>query len=71
MIEQGGGALAIECKSGQTLSDESFDNLRFAQAIGGDAIKQSFLVYGGDDSHQRSSASVLGWRDLGTLPLVF
>jgi len=66
LIEQGEGLDAVEIKSGATTTADFFKNLeRFTDRLK-DAGKtpsiRRHVVYGGDDSQQRSFAQVLSWR---------
>jgi predicted AAA+ superfamily ATPase len=71
LIEQRGGWDAVEIKSGATTTEDFFTNLERFPAHLKDAGKKlhirSHVVYGGDDSYQRSRAQVLSWRDVQRL----
>ena len=66
LIEQGEELEAVEIKSGATTSEDFFKNLkRFSERLQGAGQThtiRSHVVYGGDDSQQRSYAQVLSWR---------
>ena len=71
LIRQGQELDAVEIKSGATTSIDFFRNLvrfrdRFGAATETSPIR-SHLVYGGEDSQQRSRAQVLSWRDVQRL----
>ena len=71
LIEQGGNLDAVEIKSGATTTADFFKNLeRFPDRLK-DAGKKhrirSHVVYGGDDSQQRSYGQVLSWRNVQRL----
>lgn len=63
LIEVAAKRIPIEVKSGQTVAGDFFAGidywLRLAEQIGSPAG----LVYGGDDSYERSGVHVLSWRD--------
>jgi predicted AAA+ superfamily ATPase len=67
VIEHGEGLTTVEIKSGATGNK----NLRRFSHRMQDARQlrpvQSQVVYGGDDSQQRSDARVLSWRDVSTV----
>jgi hypothetical protein len=67
LIEQGEGLDAVEIKSGATMAAGFLTNLeRFPirlKSAGQQLPIRSHLVYGGDDSYQRSGAQVVPWRD--------
>ena len=66
LIEQGEELEAVEIKSGATTSEDFFKNLkRFSERLQGAGQThtiRSHVVYGGEDSQQRSYAQVLSWR---------
>ncbi|MCP3954691.1 MAG: ATP-binding protein [Desulfobacterales bacterium] len=68
LIENGEDIAAIEIKSGATVNNDFFKNLRrFSDRMRDTRTRrpvQSQVVYGGDDSQQRSDARVLSWRDV-------
>ncbi len=55
---------AIEIKSGTTIHPEYFKNILYFQKLSGLTSDQLILIYGGDDSYQRSIAKVVSWKDL-------
>jgi predicted AAA+ superfamily ATPase len=71
LIEQVEGLDAVEIKSGATAAADFFKNLkRFydrMKAAGKTYRIRSHVVYGGDDSRQRTDAQVLSWRDVQRL----
>ena len=71
IIDQGEQLDAIEIKSAATVTSDFFTNLRrFADRMGGvddpRTIAQT-LVYGGDESQQRSHVRVASWRHIKSL----
>lgn len=54
--------IVIEIKSGRTISNDMFSNLRTWQALSGDTPEHSYLIYGGEERQARSVATTLGWR---------
>ncbi|MBT3214840.1 MAG: ATP-binding protein [Deltaproteobacteria bacterium] len=52
----------LEIKMGKTIMSKTFSALKYLPTLIG--ISQSWLVYGGDDSYQRSGYSVLSWREV-------
>jgi predicted AAA+ superfamily ATPase len=71
LIEHGEDLEAIEIKSGATITNDFFKNLKsFADRMEDAGKKRpvgSHVVYGGDDSQQRSDAQVLSWRHMQKL----
>jgi predicted AAA+ superfamily ATPase len=68
LIESGEELTAVEIKSGATVTKDFFKNIRvFSDRMAGAGkIRhiRSRVVYGGDDSQQRSYADVLSWHDV-------
>lgn len=66
LIAQGEELASVEIKSGATTTADFFKNLkRFSDRMKNSGKKrpiQSYVVYGGDDSHHRTDARVLSWR---------
>lgn len=71
LIERGQALTAIEIKSGATMSNDFFHNLKlFSDRMKGagrsDGVR-NYVVYGGEDSQQRSFAQVHPWRHVKKL----
>lgn len=68
LIEQGLQLKAVEIKSGATTSPDFFKNLeRFSKRPAGMDPSlgiESHLVYGGDESRQRTGTKLISWRDV-------
>ena len=68
LIEQGDELLAVEIKSGATITKDFFRNLKhFSKRMrNGSKVRsiQSHVVYGGDNSQVRSDAQVTSWCDI-------
>lgn len=69
LLDQGASLVPVEIKSGRTITSNYFDALKYFQPLSGVQPENSYLVYGGDETQQRSQATVLGWRHLGNIPL--
>ena len=52
----------VEIKSGQTLREDFFKNLKKYQIYAGPAHGRSFLIHGGEEEQKRSHYRVLPWR---------
>lgn len=72
LLERGGGDLAaVEIKAGQTPSGSYFGGLdRLAETLSGrpegPQLGERIVVYGGDESQERSRGTLLAWRDLAS-----
>lgn len=71
LIEYGEEIELVEIKSGATTNSDFFKNLkRFSDRMKGEGKKRpirSHVVYGGDDSQQRSDVQVFSWRHIQRL----
>ncbi len=68
VIDKGDELAVVEVKSGATVSKDFFKNLDFFYDRMKEAERfrglKSFVVYGGEDSQNRSNVRVLSWRDI-------
>ncbi|RMH75973.1 MAG: ATP-binding protein [Calditrichaeota bacterium] len=64
LIDRGGTLKALEIKVSQTISGEFFKNLAYWQTLSGSSPEDSYLIYGGDQTQNRSIARVHPWHDL-------
>ena len=62
VFEEDGELSQLEIKMGKTIMSKIFSALNYLQTLIG--ISQSSLVYGGDDSYQRSGYPVFSWREV-------
>lgn len=70
IIDRGDTAVAVEIKSGATVVNDYFKNLRWLQKYGlGSVVRKidSFVVYGGEDSQNRTSTRVESWNRLSEI----
>jgi predicted AAA+ superfamily ATPase len=71
LIEQAEALDVVEIKSGATATPDFFKNLeRFHNRLKDRGTRRAIrghVVYGGDDSQQRSNARLLSWRDVQRL----
>ena len=52
-MDKGSEVIPIEIKSGQTVADEFFKGLNYYRELN-PAVKQSWLIYGGDKFYQEN-----------------
>jgi len=70
IADQGDRLLALEIKSGKTVSEDFFKGLRFWSRISGADTREMVLVYAGLMDQARTYGTVLSWRSFGKkLPL--
>ena len=71
LVDQGQEIAGVEIKSGATISQDFFRNLkRFSdrmQSVEKVKTVRRHIVFSGDESQQRSSVQVLSWRDVPRL----
>lgn len=71
VIEQGSRLIAVEIKSGQTVASDVFAALSRMEGDlrvvpGGTVPVVPVVIYAGSDSHARTAAHQLSWRDIDT-----
>lgn len=64
VFEQGARLQPVEIKSGQTVTQDYLRAARKAARFAGEEAASPWLVYGGEESHERSGVKVLSWRAL-------
>jgi predicted AAA+ superfamily ATPase len=67
LAERGESLIAVEAKSGQTISGDYFRSLERWQDLSGDRRASSWLVYGGSTTQRRREVQVLSWSDISPL----
>ena len=67
LIDLGGKVVAVEIKSGATITGDFFHGLEYYQHLAQDHLQQAFLIYGGDQHQTRSIATVLPWNKITLL----
>ncbi len=65
--EMGENIFSVEMKSGTTLQKHFFKNLELYQKYAGPRHGDSFLVYGGEQTHKQGPCSIVPWRELYSL----
>ena len=63
LLKKDNKLLPIEIKSGQTITSDFFNGLKYWQELTGLATQQSSLIYGGLQTQKRTQAAVYSWRD--------
>lgn len=64
MFEQGEHLQMVEIKSGQTITSDTVRAGQRATRMAEDQALTPWLVYGGDDTYERSGVKIYGWRAL-------
>ena len=65
LIEHGGGYLIpVEMKAGRTANNDYFKEITYWNTLSGNTPDRSFVVYGGDQSQQRTAGHLIGYAQL-------
>ena len=64
IADQGLTLIPIEIKSGQTISADYFLGLRKWLTWAGAEAGKPYLIYGGEESHERRTGEVVPWREV-------
>jgi len=66
IFEQGNRLQMVEIKSGQTITSDTVRAGQRATRMAEDEALVPWLIYGGDDTFERSGVKMFGWRDMPT-----
>jgi len=61
---QGKDLIPVEIKSGRTVNSDYFREITYWNTLSGNDPKRSFVVYGGDQSQQRTAGCLLGYAHM-------
>jgi hypothetical protein len=64
IFERAGGLQPVEIKSGQTITADYIQAAKKAAHVAGTEALQPWLIYGGEQSYERSGIRVLAWREM-------
>ena len=67
LVERPGGPVLIEIKSGKTVTEDFFNDLRYYQKLAGIRSGDSYIIYGGDQGQARSLGRVVAWNDFSAI----
>lgn len=65
LLTQGDKIKPVEIKAGKTISNSYFANLHYWQQLTGAPGVEGCVVYGGEQTLQTSSGTLIGWRQSG------
>ncbi len=71
IIGHGGKLFPVEIKSGQTITEDYFEELHYWSELAGTEAGRSYCVYTGSESQNRTLVSVLKWQDLEQINEIF
>lgn len=64
IFEQGEHLQMVEIKSGQTITSDTIRAGQRATRMAEDVALPPWLIYGGDETYERSGIKIYGWRDV-------
>lgn len=64
IIESGKSIVPIEIKSGQTISSDYFNGLRYYNKISKEENDKFFVIYSGEKKQERSDGTIIPWSNL-------
>jgi uncharacterized protein len=67
LLVNGEKIIPVEIKSGKTVSNSYFDNLKYWRQLTTVPEEQGYVVYGGEQSMQTSTGAFVSWRELSRL----
>ncbi len=67
IVDTANKPVLVEIKSGMTMSDSYFSNLKYWQKLTGEESKNMNVVYGGDINLSTSNGSYISWRSLNKI----
>ena len=67
LLESKGSLLPIEIKSGRTVSSDYFKGTDYFLKLAGNLASKPYIVYGGTENQQRTTADVVSWNCLEEL----
>jgi predicted AAA+ superfamily ATPase len=62
IFEQGSKLQMVEIKSGQTITSDTIRAGQRAIRMAEDEALTPWLIYGGEESYERSGVNIFGWR---------
>ena len=69
ILDNGEEILPIEIKSGKTISNHYFANLKYWRKLTKSPDNWGYVIYGGDKNMKSSSGSFISWRDIEQIQL--
>ena len=69
LLVEGESITPVEIKSGKTISNSYFENLKYWRQLAGPAKDKGYVVYGGNQSMQTSLGEFISWKELDRIPM--
>ena len=70
LLVDGEAITPVEIKSGKTISNSYFENLKYWHQVTGLAQEKGYVVYGGNQSMQTSQGSLISWKEMDRILLI-
>jgi len=64
IIELADRLMPVEIKSGKTVADDYFKEIKYWLELSGNKPEQAWVVYGGEERQKRTSGNVVGWKHI-------
>jgi uncharacterized protein len=71
LIDYGGKLYPVEIKSGQTITQDYFEELHYWRELAGNEAGRNYCIYAGTESQKRTLVSVLKWQDIEQINEIF
>ncbi len=71
IIDHAGKSFPIEIKSGQTISQDYFQDLHYWSELAQEQAGRSYCIYTGTENQNRTLVSVLKWQDINQIDEIF
>jgi predicted AAA+ superfamily ATPase len=68
LLVDGEKVVPVEIKSGKTIADSYFDNLKYWRELTNMTENRGYVVYGGENSLQTKAGPLISWRQLSQIP---
>ncbi|MBN2103784.1 ATP-binding protein [bacterium] len=65
IVDKAGASIPVEIKSGKTITEDYFKNIRYYCSLAKMDTASAFLIYNGSENQMRNTGHVIGWNLLG------
>ena len=69
IIERAGSLIPIEIKAGKTIANDYFDGLKYWTKLSSGKKRNTYVVYGGDETQKRSIGNIVSWRNISSISM--
>ena len=64
LLVDGDHIVPVEIKSGKTMANHYFDNLKYWQKLSGTPESKDYVVYGGNQTIETGTGKLVSWKEL-------